>query len=61
MQPIATDVAWSVCVCLLVTTMSSAKMAELIEVPFGIWTRMDPRNPWKGQFWGHEKCREYPA
>jgi len=35
-------VAWSVClslsVCLLVTTVSCAKTAELIKVPFGAWT-----------------------
>ena len=37
MRPIATDeVAWSVS--LSVTTMSPAKMAEPIEMPFGLWT-----------------------
>ena len=46
MWPIATDVAWSLClsaVCLLVTTMS-LKMAEPIEVPFGLCSRVGPRN-----------------
>jgi len=43
MQPIATDgVEWSVC--LSVTTMSAAKTAEPIEIPFGIITRLGPRN-----------------
>ena len=31
-------------VSLSVTTVSSAKMAEPIEIPFGIWTNMGPRN-----------------
>jgi len=48
MQPIATDVAWSVCVCmsvcLLDTTMSPASMDEPIKMPFGLWTRVGPRN-----------------
>jgi len=45
MWPIATDVvAWSVYVCLLGTTMSPTKVAEPIVVPFGIWTRVGPRN-----------------
>jgi len=38
MQPLAINVAWSVCVCLLVTTVSPAKTAEPIEMPFGLWT-----------------------
>ena len=29
-------------VCLLVTTMSSAKTAEPIEMPFGAWTQVRP-------------------
>ena len=42
MQPIVTDVAWSVCVCMCVSAMldtlaSPAKTAELIEVPFGVY------------------------
>jgi len=32
----------SVCLSLLVTTMSLAKTAEPIEVPFGVWTRVGP-------------------
>ena len=35
--PIATDVAWCVCVC-LVTTMNCAKTTEPIQIPVGIWT-----------------------
>jgi len=43
MWPIATDrVAWSVC--LLVKTVSPAKMAEPIEMLFGTWTLVDQRN-----------------
>jgi len=58
MQPVATDAAW---VCLLVTTVSPTKMAELIVMPFGFCTRVGPRKrvswgpgspQWKGQFWG---------
>jgi len=33
---------WSVG--LSVTIVSPAKMAELIEVPFGLWTRVGPNN-----------------
>jgi len=46
MLPIVTDVPWSVCVCvcLLVTTVSSANTAEPIEIPFGMWTHGSPRN-----------------
>jgi len=35
----------SVClsVCLSLTVVSPAKTPEPIEMPFGIWTRMDPR------------------
>jgi len=43
MQPIVTDqVAWSVC--LSVTVMSPTKMAEPIEMLFGLWTQVGPRN-----------------
>jgi len=41
MQPVATDkVVWSVglSVCLSGSWTSPAKMAELIEMPFGMWT-----------------------
>ena len=31
-------------VCLLVTTVSPAKTAEGIEMQFGMWTRVGPRN-----------------
>jgi len=36
-QSIVTSVMWSVCVCLLDITMSCANMAELIQMPFGMW------------------------
>jgi len=43
MQPIVTDpVAWSVG--LSVTLVSPAEMAELIEMPFGLRTRVGPGN-----------------
>ena len=32
-------------VCLLVTTTSCAETAELIEIPFDVWTRRGPRQP----------------
>jgi len=32
------------CVCLLDITMSCAKTSEPIEMPFGVWTRVGPRN-----------------
>ena len=34
----------SLSVCLLVTTVSPTKTDEPIEVPFGLWTRVGPRN-----------------
>jgi len=43
MQPIVTDgVAWSVCLSVMI--MSHAKTAEPIEMLFGLWTRVGPRN-----------------
>jgi len=36
MRPLATDVAWSVCVCV--------SSVEPIAMPFGLWTRVGPRN-----------------
>ena len=48
MWSIATDVAWSiclcVCVCLLDTSCEACKMAEPIDIQFGLWTRVGPRN-----------------
>jgi len=50
MQPIVTDrVAWSVCQLvslsgLSVVVVSPAKMAEPVEIPFGLWTGVGPRN-----------------
>ena len=43
MQPIVTIVAWFVCVC-VGHNCESDKTAELIEVPFGISSWIDPRN-----------------
>jgi len=46
MQPIATDVVWSVCVCVNVSvghTGKSAKTTELIKVLFRLCTQVDPR------------------
>jgi len=43
MQHIVTDrVAWSVG--LSVTTVSRAKAAEPVEMPFELWTQVGPRN-----------------
>jgi len=47
MRPIVTDrVPWSVglSVCLSVTIVSRPKTAELIEMPFGLWTSVGQRN-----------------
>jgi len=44
MQPIVTDVPWSLYVCLLDMTMSYAETAEPIEMPFRMWTRVGSRN-----------------
>ena len=49
MQPIATDVPWSVCVsvclsvCLLGITMCCAKTAKPIDM-FAVWTPVGPSN-----------------
>jgi len=50
MQPIATDgAAWSVgssvrlAISMSLMTMGPAKLAEPIEMPFGMWTRVGPR------------------
>jgi len=41
LRPIVTDrVAWSRSVCQSGTIVSPAKMAEPIEMPFGLWTRV---------------------
>jgi len=46
MRPVVNDrVVWSVC--LSVTLVSPAKTAEPIEMPFGLWTRVDQ---WKHKF-----------
>jgi len=51
MRPTFTDrVAWSVglsvclSVCLSVTIVSLAETAEPFDIPFGMWTRVGPRN-----------------
>jgi len=47
MRPTVTNVAWSVG--LSVTIVSPAKTAEPIEMPYGLWTRLDPRTMyWMG-------------
>jgi len=58
MRLIVTDrVAWSICQCL--TVGSHGKTVEPIEMPFGLRTRVIPRNhvldggpdpPWEGRF-----------
>jgi len=65
MQPILTDgAAWYVCWLIIVT----AKTAEPIKMPLGLWTLMDPRNQVlvasqiphvKGQFWGGKGKAHY--
>jgi len=72
MPPAATDgAAWSESVCLSVTTLSIAKTDAAIEMPFGLWTRIGPRNyvldvgpgpPWeaaflRGMMLGFPACR----
>ena len=50
MRPVATDIAWPVCT-VSVTTVSCAKTAESIEMPFGMSTRVGP-----GSLRGGERC-----
>jgi len=40
--PIAIDVAWSVCLCLLDTAVTPSKMAKVTDMPFGVWNRVGP-------------------
>jgi len=50
MRPIVTDgVAWSVGLSVGLSRVSPTKTAELIEMPFGLWTRVGPRNHVWGQ------------
>jgi len=42
MWPVLTDVLWSLY--LLVTTLNCAKTTEPIEMAFGVWTQVGPRN-----------------
>ena len=44
MRPINTDIPWSVCLCLLVTTVSCVKTDGKIEMPFGICNWVDPKS-----------------
>jgi len=44
MRPVATDVAWFVCVSRLDTTVSPTKTEEPIDMPFRLWTWMGPKN-----------------
>ena len=44
MRHIVTDVAWSVCLSVFVTTVSATNTAEPFEVQFVAWTRIGPRN-----------------
>ena len=42
MRSIVTDVPWCPVICLLDTFVGPANTAELIEMPFGIWTHLCP-------------------
>jgi len=47
MRPIvAIEVAWSLCLSakLSITMVSPAETAEQIDMPFGLWTRVGPKN-----------------
>ena len=59
MRPIVTDVAWSVCLCVLNTLVSSAEIADTADMAYGVCF-MRPKEPcirWgldppgKGKFW----------
>jgi len=61
---------WSVCQCLLATTVSWAKMAEMIKILFWVRTQVGPRNQGEGTiffgggrdiFWPIVKYWEYLA
>jgi len=61
MRPLAADVSWSVCWS-RVTTVSCAKTDEPIEMSFGLWTLVGPRNHifvgariplWEGAIFGN--------
>ena len=57
MRPIVTLLSSVVCRSVsLVTVVSHAKMAEPIEMPFGLWARMVPRNRVLG--WSPEVLRD---
>ena len=60
LRPVVTILAWSssLSVCLLVTCVSRAKMAESIKMPFGVWARDVPRNHDLGGGRGPEPSRE---
>jgi len=42
MRPVVTYIAWSLCS--LVTSVRPSNTAELVEMPFGMWTHFSPRN-----------------
>ena len=44
MLPVVIDVPRSVFVSVLDTTMSGAETAQLIKIPFELWTRVGQRN-----------------
>ena len=50
MRPISADVAWSVCVCVSVCVSVEhdhelcARITEAMELQFGAFTRVDPKN-----------------
>ena len=44
MRLFVTDVAWSMCLLVTIMSMSYAKTDKLIEIPFGMSTRVGPRN-----------------
>ena len=56
-RPIVANVLWSVC--LLVTTVSCAKTAKPIEMSFGMWTRVSPRNSHIYQV--EDRIRDHPG
>ena len=76
MRPIVSDVPWCVSMCPLDAAISCANTDKPINMLFGAWTQVGPRNrfrggadlPERGQFWWHfsSHCKfvtymEYPA
>ena len=48
MRPVVSDVPWSVSMCLLDTAISCANTDEPINMLFGAWTQVGPRNRFRG-------------